>query len=70
MNKKKINEALYRKIFPKIYLEKTEDINNLHNIIYSESPIQFEKQFAQLQNDKEQGKALFFQVLHDMKVYF
>ena len=58
MNKKKINEALYRKIFPKIYLEKTEDINNLHNIIYSESPIQFEKQFAQLQNDKEQGKIM------------
>jgi hypothetical protein len=58
MNKKKINEALYRKIFPKIYLEKTEDINNLHNIIYSESPIQFEKQFAQLQHDKEQGKIM------------
>ena len=56
MNKNKINEALYRKIFPKIYLERTEEINNLHNIIYSESPIQFEKQFAQMQSDKEQGK--------------
>lgn len=57
-NKKKINEALYKKIFPKVYLERTEEINNLHNIIYSESPIQFEKQFAQMQSDKEQGKIL------------
>ena len=41
-------DEIYHKIFPKFFIERTEEVDNKLNILYSENLLHFNKQFNQL----------------------
>ena len=54
------NEMLYHKIFPKLFIEKTEEVDNKLNILYSENLLHFNKQFNQLKLKQIKGNKINF----------
>ena len=58
---RRYNEMLYHKIFPKLFVEKTEEIDNKLNILYSENILHFNKQFNQLKLNQLRNKKVNFQ---------
>ena len=61
---RRFNEMLYHKIFPKLFIEKTEEVDNKLNILYSENLLHFNKQFNQLKLKQIKGNKINF---HDMQ---
>ena len=57
---RRYNEMLYHKIFPKLFIEKTEEIDNKLNILYSENLLHFNKQFNQLKLKQIKGNKINF----------
>jgi hypothetical protein len=51
---------LYHKIFPKLFIEKTEEVDNKLNILYSENLLHFNKQFNQLKLKQIKGNKINF----------